>query len=171
MSKPVAISGAIVTLAAGFAVASIATSGSLAAIAHVWSVTTSTTRTVTTGTNPGDRHIEVCREHWNHHHHHRWFRRSVIDQHLLTSFLHRGFILAPCSGTPGPNQGGGSNNGRHGGDDENGGDDGQSGPTHVGTISGTSTTGTFAGIQSLGHSNGHGDGDGHGESHGHGHDD
>jgi hypothetical protein len=170
LRKPVAISGAIVTLAAGFAVASIVTSGSLAALASVWTVTTSATNTVTvsnvttvvTSTNPGDRHIEICRVHWGRHHRHHWFTRMVISQHGLAAFLRHGFVLAPCLGFQGSHHLGGGNGGKYGGNDDNGGRNGHHGDDDSGGSTGVST---FSATSSFSTSHGHG----HGFGHGHGH--
>jgi hypothetical protein len=97
MRKPVSLSAAIVLLAAGFAVASIATGGSLAAVAHAWTTLTGTTPTVTattTGTT-GGRGVEIC-VRFRRGHHRFGTRTIVVSFHELHFRLRHGSHLGPC---------------------------------------------------------------------------
>ncbi len=98
MRKPLSLSAGIVLLAAGFAAASIATGGSLAAVSHVWTTMTGTNRTATiTTTGPSGRHgrgIEICQRFRRGH---RYGTRTiVVDFRSLHHWLGRGSKLGPC---------------------------------------------------------------------------
>jgi hypothetical protein len=158
MRKPVAISGAVVTVAAGFAAAIIVSGGSLAAIAHNLTGTTWTRTVATTGTNPDGRKVLICRIHWGRHHRHHWFTRMSIDQHALGAHLRHGDRLAPC--VPVKPVQPAVHVARH--DDD---DDGDGGHGHGGGTTTTTTTtaaivavNAFSGQQDKSHGNGRGHG-------------
>jgi len=162
MRKPLSLSAGIVLLAAGFAVASIATSGSLAAIKHTWTTLSRpmSTTTIVTTTGPSNGHgrgIVICFRF--HRGHHRYGLRSrIVDFRSLRFFLRHGSHLGPCIVV-----------GRHHGDDGDNGGFNRSGGGTVTTVTvtttvGTTTTSNFVGRGPTGPSGQGGDGDGGGRS-------
>ena len=100
MRKPLSVSAGIVLLAAGFAVASIATSGSLAAIKHTWTSFSRpmNTTTIVTTTGPSSGHgrgIEICWR-FSRGHHRFGLRSRIVDFKSLKFLLRHGSKLGPC---------------------------------------------------------------------------